>query len=183
MSPSLRERIVATSFFVLAPALTSAQGTLADYQRAERFLPGNVRHQIYVADVAPHWIEKTSRFWYRKVGPNGTEFILVDAAQNSSAPAFDHTKLAASLSHAAKREYAATQLPFESFEFAKDGQSINFQLEGALWTCGLEKYECKKSSDAQPGPYEEFSPTAHGPRTSRITIFTCATFQRAPRSN
>ena len=35
-------------FFTLSPALASAQGTLEDYQRAERFLPGNVRH-LYVA--------------------------------------------------------------------------------------------------------------------------------------
>src|SRR5271154_4516065 len=129
--------MVAITFFVLAPGLISAQGTLADYQRAEKFLPGNVRHQIFVADVTPHWIEKTSRFWYRKVGTSGTEFILVDAAQNSSVPAFDQAKLAASLSRAAKREYSATQLPFDTFEFAKDGQSINFQLEGTAWTCGL----------------------------------------------
>src|SRR5271155_2035437 len=141
--------IVAVTFFTFAPTLVSAQGTLADYQRAEKFLPGNARHQIFIADVTPHWIEKTSRFWYRKVGPSGTEFILVDAAQNTSAPAFDQAKLAASLSRAAKREYSATQLPFDSFDFTKDGQSINFQLEGALWTCALEKYDCKKSSDAQ----------------------------------
>src|SRR6204780_508632 len=151
--------IMAVTIFVLAPVLVRAQGTLADYQRAEKFLPGNARHQIFVADVTPHWIEKTSRFWYRKVGPNGSEFILVDAAQNTSAPAFDHTKLAASLSRAAKREYSATQLPFDSLEFTKGGQSINFQLDGAAWPCGLEKYECKKSNDAQAGPYEDFSPS------------------------
>src|SRR6202050_1473789 len=150
--------ITAVTIFVLAPVLVRAQGTLADYQRAEKFLPGNARHQIFVADVTPHWIEKSSRFWYRKVGRSGTEFILVDAAQNTSAPAFDHTNLAASLSRAAKREYSASQLPFYSFEFSKDGQSINFQWEGTAWTCALEKYDCKKSSDVQPGPYEDFSP-------------------------
>ena len=128
MNASFHGWILAAAFFVFAPALASAQGTLADYQRAEKFLPGNVRHQIYVADATPHWIGKTSRFWYRKVGPNGSEFILVDAARNISAPGFDHAKLAASLSHAAKREYSPTQLPFDSFEFTKDGQSINFQL-------------------------------------------------------
>ncbi len=100
-----RAWILVAIFVVFAAAPASAQGTLADYQRAEKFLPGNVRHQIYVADVTPHWIEKTSRFWYRKAGPSGTEFILVDATQNTSAPAFDHAKLAASLSRAAKREY------------------------------------------------------------------------------
>jgi len=159
MKRGIGKRCGLAMFFTLSPALASAQGTLADYQRAERFLPGNVRHQIYVADVQSHWIEKTSRFWYRKVAPNGSEFFLLDATRNASAPAFDHTKLAASLSRAAKREYSATQLPFDTFEFAKDGQSINFQLEGALWTCALEKYECKKSSDAQAGPYEDFSPS------------------------
>ena len=137
MSRSFRWWNIAATFFLLTPALTIAQGTLADYQRAERFLPGNLRHQIYAADLPPHWIEKTSRFWYRKVAPSGTEFILVDATQNTSGPAFDHAKLVTSLSHAAKREYSATQLPFDSFEFAKDGQAINFQLDGVLWTCLL----------------------------------------------
>ena len=158
MNISFRGWILAAIFVVIAAAPARAQGTLADYQRAEKFLPGNLRHQIYVADVTPHWIEKTSRFWYRKAGPSGTEFILVDATQNSSGPAFDHTKLAESLSRAAKREYTATQLPFDSIEFSKDGQFINFQLEGWAWTCALEKYECRKSSDPQPGPYEDFSP-------------------------
>ena len=41
----------------------------------------------------PHWIEKTSRFWYRTIGPKGSQFILVDAEQNTSAPAFDHARL------------------------------------------------------------------------------------------
>ena len=92
MNISFRGWILAAIFVVIAAAPARAQGTLADYQRAEKFLPGNLRHQIYVADVTPHWIEKTSRFWYRKAGPSGTEFILVDATQNSSGPAFDHTK-------------------------------------------------------------------------------------------
>src|ERR1700691_4478390 len=118
--------IMAVTIFVLAPVLVRAQGALADYQRAEKFLPGNTRHQIFVADVTPHWIEKSSRFWYRKVGPSGSEFILVDAAQNTSAPAFDHAKLAASLSRATKREYSLSQLPFDCFEFRKDGRPIIF---------------------------------------------------------
>ena len=43
---------------------------------------------------------------------NQTEFILVDAERNTSAPAFDHARLAAALSHAAKRDYSASDLPF-----------------------------------------------------------------------
>src|SRR5689334_15444212 len=67
----------------------AAQGTREDYQRAEQFLPGNLRHRIYVADVAPHWIAKKNRFWYRKQGMKATEFILVDAEQNKANKNFD----------------------------------------------------------------------------------------------
>jgi len=80
-------------FFLYVP-LADAQGTVEDYQRAQRFLPGNLlRRLVYVADVHPNWIEKTNRFWYRKVGPTRTEFILVDAERNTSGPAFDHSQV------------------------------------------------------------------------------------------
>src|SRR5579863_4096145 len=65
----------------LVPFAALAQGTLEDYQRAERFLPGNVRHLVSIADVNPHWIEKTNRFWYRRIGLTDTQFIQVDAEQ------------------------------------------------------------------------------------------------------
>ena len=53
---------IAFALFPLALPAVCAQNTLEDYQRAERFLPGNMRHLVYVADVTPHWIEKTNRF-------------------------------------------------------------------------------------------------------------------------
>jgi hypothetical protein len=78
----------------LSAVAALAQGTLQDYERAQKFLPGNLRHLVYVADVNPHWIEKLSRFWYRKDSLHGSEFVLVDAEQNTSTPAFDHVRLA-----------------------------------------------------------------------------------------
>src|SRR5437879_11198325 len=96
--------IAAVVAFLPLPAVL-AQGTREDYQRAQQFLPGNLRHRVYVADVIPHWIAEKNRFWYRKAGTKGTEFILVDAEQNASGPAFDHARLAASLSKAATGEY------------------------------------------------------------------------------
>jgi dipeptidyl-peptidase-4 len=141
------------------PVLASlAQGTREDYQRAQQFLPGNLRHRVYVADVIPHWIAEKNRFWYRKAGTKGTEFILVDAGQNTSGPAFDHGRLAASLTKAAKREFQPTELPFDTFDFAKDGKSISFQVEWTPWTCQLENYECRKEPEPVAGQYEEASP-------------------------
>ena len=131
--------------FVLVASLVSlAQGTLEDYQRAQHFLPGDLRYSIYVADVSAHWVGKTNRFWYHKVSPKGSEFILVDADHNTVAPAFDHEKLAAALSRNTKTEYSASDLPFDTIEFADDHKSIRFQIDKVQWTCTLNEYDCKR---------------------------------------
>ena len=148
--------LLALLFFPMGHA--AAQGKREDYQRAEQFLPGNLRHRIYVADVAPHWIAKKDRFWYRRAGTKGAEFLLVDADQNTSGPAFDHVRLADSLSKALKREVPSAELPFESIEFSDDAKSISFQVDGAPWSCALEKYDCKRGPEPVAGPYEEASP-------------------------
>ena len=44
------------------------------------------------------WVEKTSRFYYRKSVKGGHEFVMVDANTLKRKPAFDHTRLAAALS-------------------------------------------------------------------------------------
>ena len=86
------------------------------------------------AQGTPHWIAKKNRFWYRKQGTNATEFLRVDADQNTTGPAFDHTKLAASLSKELKREILATDLPFDFLDFSDDAESVSFQVDGATWS-------------------------------------------------
>jgi len=132
-------------FTLLLTQAGLAQGTLEDYQRAERFLPDNVKHLVTVADVRPHWIDKTNRFWYRRVDTKGSTFILVDAEHNSAVPAFDHDKLAAALARLSKREYSATDLPFHDIDFVEDAKSVSFETAGRQWTCSLSDYDCKAS--------------------------------------
>ena len=149
---------VAVAVLLLASPAALAQGSLQDYQRAEQFLPGNVRHLVYVADVSPHWIDKTNRFWYRRVGLKDTQFILVDAERNTSVPAFDHARLAAGLSHADKQEYSPSDLPFREFEFVDDDKEIRFSKDAAEWTCSLISYDCKNKPGEPGHPNESLSP-------------------------
>jgi hypothetical protein len=75
MTPrTLCPRFVLPSLLLLAlPAV--ADGTLEEYQRTERFLPGNLRHHAFPADVTPHWVQKSNRFWYRRAtGPRASAF-------------------------------------------------------------------------------------------------------------
>ena len=58
--------------------------------------------------------------------------------------AFDHQKLAASLSKAVDKEYKANRLPFESIEFVDGGKAIQFKVDGKTWKCDLSSYACSK---------------------------------------
>jgi dipeptidyl-peptidase 4 len=157
MRPKNRPAVAALVVLVLTPVFSPAQGTLGDYQRAERFLPGNVRHMVYVADVNPHWIENSSRFWYRKVTPRGSQFVLVDGGQNTTAPAFDQEKLAAALAHVLRREVSSTALPFDEFDFVDQGKAIRFSAENALWKCSLDTYDCQREGSEPERPNEALS--------------------------
>jgi hypothetical protein len=153
-----RRWTISVLIVLLALPRALAQGRLEDYQRAERFLPGNLRHLVVPADVTPHWIEKTSRFWYRRESPTGAEFILVDAEHNTSNPAFDHARLAVALSKGTKQQYVASTLPFSDFEFTDVGKAIRFAIDNAQWTCQLASYDCEKDPPGPEKPNETLSP-------------------------
>jgi dipeptidyl-peptidase 4 len=153
----MEKRLGTISAVCLFALQALAQGSLADYQRAQRFLPGNLRHVVFPADEEPHWIEKTDRFWYRRVSPKGTEFVLVDAGENTSGPGFDQAQLAAKLSQVTKRQFEPFDLPFSDIEFLDGGKAIGLSLDETPWVCQLASYECRK--DTRPDrPYETLSP-------------------------
>lgn len=138
--------LAAALVLFLMPLCTKAQGTLADYQRAEKFLGANARKLYSPGDVNANWIEHSDRFWYSTTGPNGTQFLLVDAERNTSGPAFDQARLAESLSRASGQSYQANELPFATFDFVEEGKAIRFDVDAARWTCQLSNYQCRRSS-------------------------------------
>lgn len=115
--------------------------TTKDYQNAESFMPYNTQRFIDRGSVAPNWLPG-DKFWYRTLTSDGSEFILVDPSKGSRTTAFDHKKLANSLSSATGRAYTSSMLPFQSFRFSADDKSISFRAEGKQWKCDLQNYTC-----------------------------------------
>src|SRR6185295_19371767 len=76
----------------------------ADYDRANS-LRDRVQNKVYDVIDTPTWIEGSSKFWYRKSVKGGNQFVLVDPSKASKAPAFDHARLAASLSAGSGASY------------------------------------------------------------------------------
>jgi dipeptidyl aminopeptidase/acylaminoacyl peptidase len=119
-----------------------------DYERAESFMGYNTQKFVDNGNVVPNWLPG-DKFWYRNLTPNGSEFVLVDPAKKSRSKAFDHEKLATSLSSAAGKTYAASMLPFRTFSYSSDGASISFRANGEQWKCDLKSYVCTKDASQQ----------------------------------
>ena len=110
------------------------QVTVADYAHAEKFMGYNTNQLVLRTGVRPNWLPD-ERFWYRVttgVPADGAaesapaEFILVDPVAHTRQPAFDHAKLAATLSAVAGEKYTADRLPFTEITFSDDGHSVSF---------------------------------------------------------
>ena len=140
----LRARLVVLSFAaLLAPAFAGAQGTVADYRRAMELRDKVQALPVNVPEPAT-WIDKTTRFWYRRSVKEGAEFVLVDASTQAKRPAFDHQRLADVLNAAIKppKAYTAITLPFNTFSFVDGEEVIQFSVNNVLWRCRLADYTC-----------------------------------------
>jgi dipeptidyl-peptidase-4 len=134
-----------------------AQGTAQDYARAEQLLPWNFKKLAGRLSVDPHWIDHGDRLWYRVEMLTGKEFWLVDPTRRTRIAAFDHAKLASSLSQATGRAYSAAMLPFNDFEFVNDGHAILVSVAKKTWSCDLQSYQCiaadpRHAEDELPSP-------------------------------
>lgn len=146
-------RIATLILLVALPAVaqqtSNAQSALtaADYARAEKWMGYNTNPMVFRAGVRPVW-QGDGRFWYRLTTAEGTEFVMVDSANGTKTPAFDHARLAAALSTAAGGKWDAHHLPFTDFELSPDGQTISFSAQRRRWKCDLTADKCSPDGTA-----------------------------------
>ena len=137
---------------VAVPALAQAQPapppvTAADYARAEKFLAAGVMSLVVGGAVQAAWLPD-DRFYYRNTTADGTEFVLVSPATKSRGPAFDHAKLAATLSAAAGSTYDPKKLPFAAITLSPDAKTVSFDLDKRRWTCDVQGLKCEPTGEA-----------------------------------
>jgi dipeptidyl aminopeptidase/acylaminoacyl peptidase len=143
--------LILLSVTVLA-APVHAQGTVADYQRAQGLREKVQGLAVNVPEPAT-WIEKTTRFWYRKSVKGGNQFVVVDATTTEKQPAFDHEKLAASLTALIKPEkpYTAITLPFNTFNFVDGERTIAITVATIAYRCTVADATCRLDPPAGRG--------------------------------
>ena len=123
----------------LPGARSRAQGTRADYTRAEN-LATQTQDTVFRNGVKPRWLLGGNLFWYRiATGPGTTEYVKVDVLAGRREALFDARKLAALLGERLGKTFDPEALPLESVRVEPDGTGfrLRFQAGGRSWTCGL----------------------------------------------
>ncbi|HJX83493.1 MAG TPA: DPP IV N-terminal domain-containing protein, partial [Candidatus Angelobacter sp.] len=161
-----------------APVPTNAAGagkqfTKEEYERANQMRAGLLLAKLKNGFVVPHWIGQRDEFWYKRETAKGYEFVVVDAATGHTRPAFEHQTLAEALAKATGSPAVADKLPFESFAFNADRNSIHISIadkdEVKEYDCKLNPAVCSAGTPARPaGPFEvtifnRVPPNTHDP--------------------
>jgi len=133
--------MVAAAVLLSVPAGARAQGTLADYQRAEKMLAAAVNPLVVGGTVNATWLAD-DRFTYRSTIADGFEFLVVDPVKKTKTRAFDHDGLAKALAAASGATIDAKKLPFATFELTADGASVSFDYAGKHYTCDVKGARC-----------------------------------------
>ena len=116
-------------------------------------LSGISHANIYKSKINPQWSEDNSHFWYRNDLPKGErEFIFVDLEKGERRPAFDHKKLAESLSSITKAKTDSSKLPIDRLNFDVKKGELYFQSIGRTYKCDLNNYNISEIDKSQfPG--------------------------------
>jgi len=152
-APKTRSPIALAFLVVITPILVPAQGSKADYERAEA-LQERFANKVYRDSVRPHWFANNTRFWYRNDLPGGArEFILVDALAGTRQPAFDHSKAATAMTEALGEPVRPTHLPVDRIEFPESGDTIMLVGLERSWSFNPQTWSLRPA-DAAPSKSE-----------------------------
>jgi dipeptidyl aminopeptidase/acylaminoacyl peptidase len=134
----------------LLPLTAHAQGTPADYARANNL---RAKYEAAAIDIAgpATWIGNTHRFWYRKLSKGVAEFIIFDAETLQKQPAFDHAKIAASLSKLLGNTYKPQDLQLTGLRFDNTASAFFASVDGTSIRCTISAANCTKVDPPQFG--------------------------------
>ena len=164
--------ILVLALALLLPTVDAfAQVARVDYERAFSL---RERYEALVTGMPDPaaWIGTTNRFVYRRSVPKGHEFLVVDGATGQKQPAFDHERLAESLSKLRSASWTARTLPFNTFRFGEQERTVEFQLDQTRVVCTLAEYRCTANTPPPPpalgGTLRGVSGPVRGPQVTSI---------------
>ncbi len=119
--------MAASTAFSQQPAANTA-----NYQAAAHFSPKKLEKMLFSTTVEPHWLKKSTRFWYMYETSEGKKWYIVDPAKGEKKPLFDNDRLAAAITLIVKDPFEAKHLGLDSLHFVRDENWIQFEVKSTL---------------------------------------------------
>lgn len=142
-------RVTCFLLLTILPSITAAQGTQADYDRANS-LRESTRNTVFRRKVEPNWAADGKRLWYRiEVAPREFEFVIADAVSGTREPAFDNVELAKKLADATSKTADADRLPFQRLAIVDNEDAIEFSAFSGVWKYDRSNKELSRLRDAE----------------------------------
>ncbi len=123
--------------------------TAEDYQAAAQMLEANVKDLVKNTEVKPNWFGGKSKFWYRRDGSNGHEYVVVNSKNGSKTSAFDHQALASALSQTLSKDVSTENLGLSGVVLSDDLKTLTAVSDSKDINCDLDKMFCK-ATDTVP---------------------------------
>lgn len=126
-------------FVLLASFQGMAQGTLEEYQKSAS-VESLFQDKVFNVPEEFHWMDDNS-FWYVNNARNGNEYLVVRSNEKVQEIAFDHARVAASLSKALDTEISKDSIDIDSLAYGKNRTSLLFSNDSLRMSLDLNTYE------------------------------------------
>jgi dipeptidyl aminopeptidase/acylaminoacyl peptidase len=128
---------------LLSVEFSWSQVTPEDYKRADN-ISTLATNKVFFSDIRPTWIDNSSSFFYRRSKPDGTDYIMVNAATLTKKQAFDREKFALAFGKIVNRKIDAVNLPVRNVLFADLSGAFSFEYENFKWKCNTKDYKINR---------------------------------------
>ncbi len=125
--------------------------TAADYDNAAKQLGGALTGLVIGGTADATWLPD-ERFWYSSTRPAGTEIVLVDPAQGTRAPAFDHARVAAALSAVSGESFTAETIATTPLTLSPTATAVIVSVGANRWSCDVRGAACGTVSPEEGAP-------------------------------
>jgi dipeptidyl aminopeptidase/acylaminoacyl peptidase len=129
--------------FLVSSQVLIPQTISDDYRRADEMVKLTA-DKIFNGNVRPSWIGNTPYFLYENLTPEGTEYLIVNAAIGTKKKAFDQKKFSVAFESATSVKAEPGKLPIKNILFSDKLGSFAFVYDNYNWICSLHNYEIVK---------------------------------------
>lgn len=117
--------------------------TLEDYKRAEQFLGKNTSGKMLGNVSGQSWTSKGILIYNTRTS-KGIEYIHADPSTAEKKKAFDHRRLADTLSNMTGRKLDPKSLSLHSIELSEDGEMLQYRMRGNRYQTNLSTYQTQQ---------------------------------------